>query len=152
MSSEDGKLGTFFRNERRTHLSTETFKAACPIKASVIPFHNLCDKQEWTQHIKLMKEHFSKTDYGFNEIDKKILLSIIEKRKSLYDRWYGKRNSLEDYIDIVLDQGAMYATMGSVLHKYYKHYLIFGADNKIMRFFYSVTKRTPTLYLNKKYS
>jgi hypothetical protein len=137
---------------RRSHLSTQAFKIACPIRTSVIPFTDLCSEQKWMHHIKSIKQRFAREDYGSSRIDRKLLLNIVEKRRPLYERWYGKRKFIQDYIDIVLDQGAMYAAMGTVLHEHYGHCLVFGADNKVMRHFYSITTRIPTLYINKKYS
>jgi methylase of polypeptide subunit release factors len=137
---------------RRTFLSKEAFKKACPIPAKVILFTELCNEEKWLQHIEAVKTMFMQRDFGASEIDRNILLSIVANRKALYSKWYGERESLEEYIQIALNQGMMYAAMGRVINEYFEHCLVFAADNKVMRYFYSVTKKIPTLYLKKTYS
>jgi hypothetical protein len=152
----EGNLKTFGITKeeflRRAHLSAQAFKNACPINANVIMFTDLCNEQKWLEQMEFIKKMFTRRDYGFSAIDRNILLNIVTKRKSLYSRWYGEKSSVDDYINIALDQGMMYAAMGAVLNERYKNYFVFASDNKVMRYFYSVAKRTPTLYLKKEYS
>ncbi len=137
---------------RRTALSKEAFKAVCPINAKVMMFTELCNEEKWKTNIESIKQRFENKDYGYSGIDKNVLLRIVENRKALYSRWYGEKESLEDYINVVLDQGMMYAVMGIVINEHYQNCLVFAADNKVMRYFYSVARKIPTLYLNKIYS
>ncbi len=137
---------------RRTYLSKQAFKKSCPIDAEVIMFTELCTKHMWLKHMESVRHMFIAKNYGFSDLDKDVLLSIVEKRKALYARWYGEREILEDYIDIALAHGTMYSAMGIVLNEHYKNCLVFAADSKVMRYFYSVSKKIPTLYVNKEYS
>jgi hypothetical protein len=137
---------------RRTFLSKEAFKNACPVPAKVIMFTELCDEKKWLRHIETVNQMFMQRNFGASDIDKNLLLSVVANRKPLYKKWYGEKESLEDYIQIALNQGMMYAAMGMVISEHYENCLVFAADNKVMRYFYSVTKKIPTLYLKNKYS
>jgi hypothetical protein len=137
---------------RRVYLSAKAFKNACPINANVIMFTDLCNESKWSMQIESIKKMFAEGNYGLSGINRTLLLDIVQKRKPLYCRWYGEKQSSDEYIDIALDQGMMYAAMGIVLSERYKNCLVFAADNKVMRYFYSFANRIPTLYINKKYS
>src|SRR5690606_13847928 len=135
---------------RRVFLSKESFKSSCPVPANVIMFTELCDEQKWLRYIETVKRMFAEHNFGFSGIDRNLLLSIVANRKLLYSKWYGEKESLEDYIHVALDHGMMYTAMGMVINEHYENCLVFAADNKVMRYFYSVTKKPPTLYLKKK--
>lgn len=137
---------------RRNFLSKEAFKKACPISAKVIMFSELCDEKNWLSHIETVRNRFAQRDFGASDIDRNLLLTVVDNRKALYRKWYGEKESLDDYIQVALNQGMMYAAMGMVISEHFENCLVFAGDNKVMRYFYSVTKKIPTLYLNKKYS
>lgn len=131
--------------------STETFKKECKTSAKVMMFTELCNENNWNYHIEKMKERFFKKDFGYSKINHCKLMEITDNRKALYKRWHGEKGSLEKYIDVTLDQGLFYAVMGQILSEKFENCLVFAADNKVMRFFYSVTKPLPTLYLDRTY-
>lgn len=137
---------------KRVFMSKEAFKKACPISARVIMFTELCAEQKWLYYMDKVKGMFEQKNFGASEIDNNLLLGIVANRKLLYRKWYGERESLNEYIQIALNQGMMYAVMGMIISEYYENCLVFAADNKVMRYFYSVEKKIPTLYLKKRYS
>jgi hypothetical protein len=76
---------------------------------------------------------------------------MTKNRLPLYSRWYGKKESLQSYVPILLSQGAEYAAMGSYLAEQFDNCLVLGADNNIMGDFYSFKKIIPTIYLKRVY-
>lgn len=138
---------------RRVKCSQESLIKACPIEdVTVIMITDLCDETtSWEYLIQTIRNQFEKNDFGKTQITKKTLLEMAEKRSSLYSRWYGKRNVLEEYIPIALTQGLEYAAMGMLIAKHYQNCLVLGADNEVMRYFYSIEKTIPTLYLKRFY-
>lgn len=136
----------------KVYLSSQAFKASCPIDAEVLLFTDLCSKSHWLELITKINNMFVKDEYGLSKINQAILLEIVENRKALYTRWYGEKDTLEDYIEIVKQHGLMYAAIGFVLSQHFSNCLIFAADNKVMRYFYSVANRVPCLYVNKQYT
>lgn len=135
----------------KVYLSSQVFKMACPIDAEVVLFTDLCPKAQWLELMANVNNRFIKDDYGHSKINQAILMEIVENRKALYSRWYGERENLADYIEIVKEHGLMYAAMGYVLKQHFSNCLVFAADNKVMRYFYSVAGRMPCLYINKQY-
>lgn len=106
---------------------------------------------EWSQCVHEMKKQFSDNDFGMSGISQKLLLQIAQRRSALYGRWYGAKKSLEEYIPVVLNQGAEYAAMGFFINKLFKNCLIIGADNHVMGHFYNVSGCIPSLFLKRFY-
>ena len=78
------------------------------------------------------------------------LKKIANARKPLYRRWYGELTD-EEVMEIVIRQGAEYATMGSIALSELKNPLILGVDHAKMAPFYSFKGQIPTLYLTSSY-
>ena len=47
--------------------------------------------------------------------------------------------------------GMEYGAMGLMIANHYPNCLVFGGDNDVMRYFYSIKERIPTLYLKRYY-
>lgn len=93
---------------------------------------------------------FSQSNFGASDLNYEKLMKIVEKRKNLYDRWYGEK-PLSGHLTQLLNQGAEYAVMGSLILRSMKNCLVLGADNDAMSSFYSIEKKIPTLYLKRFY-
>jgi hypothetical protein len=105
----------------------------------------------WINCVNNIKKSFKNGYFGAGNISTETLLNIAKKRKLLYNRWFGGKNCLEEYIPIVLEQGADYAAMGSFIAEKLKNCLVVGADNEILAPFYSFVKPISTLYLKRYY-
>ena len=70
-----------------------------------------------------------------NDIFKKEVFEIARSRKMLYKSWFPKLNS-NNYFELVIDQGAEYATMGDIISEKYENPIIIGADHPRMKIFY----------------
>tara|TARA_S200000501_G_C20826880_1_gene745329 strand:+ start:362 stop:1483 length:1122 start_codon:yes stop_codon:yes gene_type:complete len=85
------------------------------------------------------------------DIKFKILLNeITASRTELYSSWFpGKREM--DYVDLVMQQGAEYTSMGDIFKKKFKNPLVLGLDHPKMADFYSLNIDIPVIYGKPKY-
>ncbi len=102
---------------------------------------------------KIYKQNYSKIkkfNFGDSKMNKKLMLEIANSRIKLYEKWFGKitKKKLEE---IIIKQGAEYATMGDMVSKKYSKSLIVGADHFKMSEFYKINTNLPVLYLKNKY-
>lgn len=103
----------------------------------------------WLDMYSKFVDRLNQGNYESTELTKRKLLSIVGKRKNLYDRWYGEK-SLVEHIPQLLNQGAEYTVLGAMT-KLMKNCLVLGADNNAMAPFYSIDQPIPTLYLKRYY-
>lgn len=150
-------------NLKRVKITKEEFVNRC--KKSKIAFQNAClfptevymitdmcgGYQTWLDMFEHFREKLRNNEYGASELSPKKMFDIIEKRKNLYNRWYGKKDFLVDYLPYIINQGAEYAALGEILAKLKSHCLVLGADNDAMAPFYSIKQAIPTLYLKRYY-
>ncbi len=134
----------------RADLSRLAFEKATGVKTVMIS-SLLENEADWRQKASTIQENFTEKNFGLAPITDRLILKIIENRQALYTRWYGVKESIKDFIPLVLGQGAEYALMGTLLSKAYPNCLVLGADNDLFGSFYSYTKPTPTLYLKRFY-
>lgn len=102
---------------------------------------------------KIYKQNYSKIkkfNFGESKMNKKLMLEIANSRIKLYEKWFGKitKKKLEE---IIIKQGAEYATMGDMVSKKYSKSLIVGADHFKMSEFYKINTNLPVLYLKNRY-
>ena len=102
---------------------------------------------------KIYKQNYSKIkkfNFGDSKMNKKLMLEIANSRIKLYEKWFGKitKKKLEE---IIIKQGAEYATMGDMVSKKYSKSLIVGADHFKMSEFYKINTNLPVLYLKNRY-
>jgi len=89
-------------------------------------------------------------EFGNTLLDAAALSSICDARRPLINRWHGEIS--EDAIrDIVLYQGAEYATMGELISRSYANPLVIGSDHHRMAPFYWFENRIPFVYLKSNY-
>jgi hypothetical protein len=78
------------------------------------------------------------------------VLKILESRMILYSNWFPNLKK-KDYINLILNQGAEYSTMGDLFHKEFNNFCILGMDHFKMAFFYCINNKIPLLYGKKIY-
>ena len=107
-------------------------------------------KYHWQKMKVDYEERFSKGDFGESALNHERLLAILKKRKSLYERWYGVRDSLEEYLPQLYSQGAQCAGVATIASNL-SNCLILGADDQAMAPFYDVVQAFPVLYIKSNY-
>lgn len=143
---------SFAEFEKRMDSSRKMFQHACltPIQTPMVT--ELCGGYEgWKKLYLQIRTRFTQSDFGQAMLDQANLFDIIKTRKQLYDRWHGASEKLEDYLSILLDQGAEYSAVGTIISQQYPNCLILGADHSALAPFYSVEKFIPSLYLKRFY-
>ena len=122
------------------------------IPATTLMFLELCGGYEsWKANFDEFLSILNEMEFGNANITRDSLIEIVKARKSLYDRWQGVRNSLEDYFPQLLNQGAEYAVMGLIISQKYKNCIVLGADHPSMAPFYNMHQFIPSLYLKRFY-
>ena len=134
----------------RLKLSVKKLKNKFPEAKEVgLLVSNLSTKNDWVINYKKnylkLKRLFS-SDKNF----KNIILKILESRMNLYSNWFPNLKK-EDYINLILNQGAEYATMGDLFYKKFNNFCILGMDHFKMAFFYCTNHKIPLLYGRKIY-
>jgi hypothetical protein len=109
----------------------------------------LSTKYDW---IKYHKKNYLKLNSMFssNINFKNNVLKILESRMGLYSNWFPNLKK-KDYINLILNQGAEYTTMGDLFHKKFNNFCILGMDHFKMAFFYCINNKIPLLYGKKIY-
>jgi len=108
-------------------------------------------KEYWVNGLSDIKQFFSEGAYGLCNITYDGLLDIARKRRDLYSRWYGPKESLDEFVPVVLSQGAEYALMGQAVLSKFKNCLVMGAETCVFSCFYDYVKFLPKLYMKKSY-
>ena len=136
----------------RINSSLQAFKEDSQIPLEVINVSKLCDGLEnWQRHYSYFKEKFERKEFGNMLLDDGKLHEMLKARKQLYSQWYGARQNLEDYLPILLAQGAEYAVVNHILAQNYSNCLVLGADHSIFSVFYNIEGSLPMLYLKRRY-
>ena len=132
-------------------LSQAALQKESPAPLEVPMFTDLCNgRKQWERTYNEILEQFIIGNFGHTGLEKLDLKKIANARKPLYRRWYGELTD-EEAMEIVIRQGAEYATMGSIALSELKNPLILGADHAKMAPFYSFKGQIPTLYLTSSY-
>jgi hypothetical protein len=109
----------------------------------------LSTKYDW---VKYHKKNYLKLNSMFssNINFKNNILKILESRMGLYSNWFPNLKK-KDYVNLILNQGAEYTTMGDLFHKKFNNFCILGMDHFKMAFFYCINNKIPLLYGKKIY-
>ncbi len=78
------------------------------------------------------------------------VFEITESRAHLYASWFPTLEK-DDYLDMVIEQGAEYTTMGDLFFKKYKNLCVLAFDHSKMKIFYTLNNSFPVLYGKKRY-
>ena len=110
---------------------------------------NLADKKKWKNRVKkniqIIKNEMKK------DLEFRIkVLEIAESRAHLYASWFPTLDK-NKYLEIVIEQGAEYTTMGDLFYKKYKNLCVLAFDHSKMKIFYTLNNSFPVLYGRKRY-
>lgn len=137
---------------QRMQSSRNAFQESCSIPIQTPMITELSNgHHSWLALLNQFKARFHQNDFGLSQLNRKKLLAIIKTRKQLYDRWQGVRPTLDDYLPQLLEQGAEYAAVGSIINRNFRNCLILGADHSAFAPFYSTEQFLPSLYLRRFY-
>ena len=109
----------------------------------------LSKKNIW---IKKCEKNQKKIKEKYN-IDNKFKIFINEissSRTELYSSWFPGKNE-KDYVNLVIQQGAEYTSMGDLFKKKFNNPIVLGLDHPKMAGFYSLNKEIPVIYGKPKY-
>ena len=110
---------------------------------------NLADKKKWKNRVKkniqIIKNEMKK------DLEFRIkVLEIAESRAHLYASWFPTLDKSK-YLEIVIEQGAEYTTMGDLFYKNYKNLCVLAFDHSKMKIFYTLNNSFPVIYGRKRY-
>ena len=109
----------------------------------------LADKKKWKagvkKNIQIIKNKMKK------DLEFRIkVLEIAESRAHLYASWFPTLKKSK-YLDISIEQGAEYTTMGDLFFKKYKNLCVLAFDHSKMKIFYTLNNSFPVLYGKRRY-
>jgi len=112
---------------------------------------SLSSKKDWKEKCKKNEKYISNlinTKIAF----KKTINEILSSRMDLYKSWYPELKESE-YLNLVIRQGAEYASMAEIFQKKIDNPVIFGLDHPKMGIFYNLSSNLnlPVLYGKPKY-
>jgi hypothetical protein len=137
---------------KRIESSRSLFKKNCSIFIETPHVTELCGGHEkWKDIHSYFRDRFNKNDFGAARINETILNETLKAREKLYARWHGFKEKIEEYLPILLGQGAEYAAVGEIVSRTYKNCLILGADHSVFAPFYNINQSIPLLYLKRFY-
>ena len=110
---------------------------------------NLADKKKWKNRVKKNIQIIKKEMKKDLEFRIKVL-EIAESRAHLYASWFPTLDKSK-YLEIVIEQGAEYTTMGDLFYKKYKNLCVLAFDHSKMKIFYTLNNSFPVLYGRKRY-
>ena len=110
---------------------------------------NLADKKKWKNRVKKNIQIIKKEMKKDLEFRIKVL-EIAESRAHLYASWFPTLDKSK-YLEIVIEQGAEYTTMGDLFYKKYKNLCVLAFDHSKMKIFYTLNDSFPVLYGRKRY-
>lgn len=126
--------------------------AASPVPIETSLFTDHCDGRDgWTRRHAAMLARFEAGVFGSLR-HSALVATAAEARRGLYERWHGAAAADPAFLrDVVVRQGAEYATMGAVIAERFANPLVIGADHQRMAPFYQFGAELPVLYLDRNY-
>ena len=138
----------------RVRRSCDALREVLDDDVTVSPFSALCGgRSGWVRRYESMLGRFRAGIFG-PLAQSTMVTEAADARRSLYDRWYRVDNMPDDfYRDLVIRQGAEYATMGEIIETNAgcPNPLVLGADHAKMSPFYNLGAELPVLYLGSDY-
>ena len=109
----------------------------------------LTKKNIWLKKCKINQ---SKIKDKYNkDLKYKILINeICSSRTELYSSWFPDKKE-KDFINLVVQQGAEYTSMGDLFYKNFLNPIVLGLDHPKMGDFYSLNVEIPVIYGRPKY-
>jgi hypothetical protein len=137
---------SFLRKVQNSSLKMNT---KCKPSTGGLIVRDFSSKKDWIKKClvnkKKIKEYYSKDKYF-----KKHLLDICNSRKNLYSSWFTEMKE-EDYLEIVFEQGAEYATISDLVKKKFKNLIFLCLDHSKMQIFWNFNNSIPVIYSKPNY-
>lgn len=132
--------------QRSSEMMKKKIKNTAEVKLLV---KTLSSKSIW---IKKCSNNEKKIKKKFDsDVKFKILINeITSSRTELYSSWFPDKKE-DDFIKLVIQQGAEYSTMGDIFKNTYNNPVVLGLDHPKMASFYSLNKDIPVIYGKPKY-
>ena len=135
---------------KKLFISSKKMKKKIPeIEHVDLLVNSLSTKKNWLENCKKNKKKIYQL-MNENRFFKKKIYEILSSRMELYKSWYPNLNK-KKYMDLVVSQGAEYATMGDLFYKKIENSVVFGLDHPKMAIFYNLNVKFPVLYGKPKY-
>ncbi len=80
----------------------------------------------------------------------KFIEEIARSRSMLYSSWFPEYNKLQ-HKNLVIKQGAEYASMGDLFSKKIKNPIVLGLDHPKMKNFYKINNEISVIYGKPRY-
>lgn len=140
---------------RQVELQSDSIRQESPRPIRSMPFTHLCGgEQGWQRICDTIETRFEEGGDLYPVKLSPETLQVALGRKQLYDRWFEKPNSPNEfYVDLVCTQAVEYGAMGQAIDSAdgIVNPLILGADDHKMGRFYGLTTDIPVLYLPRIY-
>jgi len=134
----------------RLSKSVKKMKKASNKKCKVgLIVKNLTSKKEW----KIKCRSNAKKLHHRYKIDirsRRLIEQISNSRAMLYSSWFPNLKK-EKYNDLVIQQGAEYASMGDMFYKKFNNPIVLGLDHPKMKPFYNLNVDITVLYGKPRY-
>jgi hypothetical protein len=132
----------------------DTIMQDAPIAVNSAPLAAFCGgKARWVEVNESNLHRMTEGDRSHLR-DEDWVVKTAQGRSGLYDRWYPSNDgSAEFYVDLALQQGAEYASMGQLIleNPDLQNPLVLGADDYKMGRFYETISPIPIIYLLRRY-
>jgi len=110
---------------------------------------NLSNKKEWKIKCELNEKKIHKK-YKIDIKSRRLIEQISNSRAMLYLSWFPNVKR-DEYNNLVIQQGAEYASMGDVFYKKFNNPIILGLDHPKMKPFYTLNVDITVLYGKPRY-
>jgi hypothetical protein len=135
---------------KKLFISSKKMKKKLPeIKHVDLLVNSLSTKKNWLEYCKINKKKIYQL-MSKDKFFKKTIYEILSSRMELYKSWYPNLDK-KKYIDLLVSQGAEYATMGDLYCKKIENPVVLGLDHPKMAIFYNINVKIPVLYGKPKY-
>ena len=142
-----GETEISFMNKVRK--SSKKIKKKCKPSSCGLIVDDLYTKRKWLNLCSKNRKKIINL-YKKDKFFKKKVLEICVSRKNLYSSWFPDKQ-LEDYLDIVFDQGAEYTSLSDLVEKKFKNPIFICFDHSKMKIFYNINNSIPVLYSKPLY-
>ena len=119
-------------------------KTNCGAKKVGLIVQNLSTKKKWEKSC-LANQKKIKLKYKKSLEYKRIINEIVTSRTALYSCWFPGM-AKEKYKDLVIRQGAEYASMSDLFVKNYKNPFVIAMDHPKMKIFYNLNNNITVVY------
>lgn len=110
---------------------------------------NLSNKKEWKIKCELNEKKIHKK-YKIDIKSRRLIEQISNSRAMLYLSWFPNVKR-DEYNNLVIQQGAEYASMGDIFYKKFNNPIILGLDHPKMKPFYTLNVDITVLYGKPRY-